>query len=186
MTLSVQDISHLFAYTGTQLYGGEAITQREHALQAAWLAEQGGADDAMVIACLLHDLGHMLFGQGNDDLARGNDDLHQMKILPFLRGLLPREVIDPIGMHVDAKRYLCRIDPQYFDALSDASRASLALQGGIMDAVAAERFAARPYAMHAAALRRYDDAAKVVGLQVPEYEYFLPRLVALAQTMDAG
>ena len=181
MTLSVPDISHLFGHAGADLYGGEAITQREHALQTAWLAEQAGADDALVVACLLHDLGHMLFEQGDDDLAQGADDLHQFKILPFLRGLLPPEVVDPIGMHVDAKRYLCCVDRHYFDTLSQASRTSLVLQGGIMDAAAAERFAARPHAARAVTLRRCDDAAKVVGMRTPEYEYFLPRLIALAQ-----
>jgi phosphonate degradation associated HDIG domain protein len=180
MTLSVQDINHLFNNAGAGLYGGEAITQREHALQTAWLAEQGGADDALVIACLLHDLGHMLFEQGDKDLAQGEDDLHQVKILPFLRGLLPPEVVDPIGLHVDAKRYLCHVDRDYFETLSPASRTSLALQGGIMDAAAAQHFAARPHAASAVTLRRCDDAAKVVGMQTPEYEYFLPRLLALA------
>ncbi|MFC5475441.1 HD domain-containing protein [Paraherbaspirillum soli] len=185
MTLSVNDISQLFNRAGGELYGGEAITQREHALQAGWLAEQSGADEQLIIACLLHDLGHMLFGQGDDDLAQGRDDLHQVKIIPFLRGLLPPEIIEPIALHVDAKRYLCHVEPAYFAALSDASRTSLALQGGAMDAAAAQQFAARPHAACAIALRRCDDAAKVVGMTVPPYEYFLPRLLAIAETAGA-
>lgn len=182
MSLTLNDIESLFADAGTRLYGGEAISQREHALQTAWLAEQNGEDDALVVACLLHDLGHMLFEQGDGDLAQGEDDLHQYRILPFLRGLLPDAVVEPIGLHVDAKRYLCCAEAGYYAALSPASRQSLALQGGPMQPSEAAAFSTRPHAMSAIALRRYDDEAKIVDLATPTFDYFLPRLVALAGT----
>ncbi|HEY9101907.1 phosphonate degradation HD-domain oxygenase [Chitinimonas sp.] len=181
MSLTLSDIQHLYAAAGNALYGGEAISQREHALQAAWLAEQAGEDDALVIACLLHDLGHLLFEQGDDDLRQGLDDLHQYKVLPFLRHLLPDEVVNPIGLHVEAKRYLCQAEPGYAEALSESSRLSLALQGGAMSPEAAVAFAHQPHAQRAITLRRYDDAAKIVGMVTPEFDYFLPRLAALAK-----
>lgn len=181
MRLTLPAIEALFAQAGASLYGSEAITQREHALQSAWLAEQAGNDDALIIACLLHDLGHMLFEQTDQDLADGKDDLHQYKIVPFLRGLLPADVIDPIRLHVDAKRYLCFTEAPYFAALSDASKLSLSLQGGVMEAAAAATFASHPHAGRAVALRRHDDAAKVVGLVVPPFTAYLPRLIAQSE-----
>jgi phosphonate degradation associated HDIG domain protein len=177
--VTASDIVALFASSGSALYGGEAISQTEHALQAAWAAEQVGDDDGLVIACLLHDLGHLLTGQGDDELARGIDDLHQHKVLPFLRPWLPAAVVEPIALHVEAKRWLCRVEPGYFAALSGASRRSLALQGGAMDEAQAAAFLTRPQAARAVALRRHDDAAKQVGLVTPPLAHFLPRLNAL-------
>ncbi|MEB0139980.1 MULTISPECIES: phosphonate degradation HD-domain oxygenase [unclassified Undibacterium] len=174
--LSTIQIIELFDQAGNALYGGEAITQTEHALQTAWQAEQSGGDDALVIACLLHDLGHMLCQQSDHELVEGKDDLHQLRVLPYLRGLVPSTVIETIRLHVDAKRYLCQSDPSYSAALSDASRMSMALQGGVMDSAEASAFIAKPQAAQALALRRYDDAAKVRGLVVPPLAHYLHRL----------
>lgn len=180
-SLTVDQIVHLFEQAGTRLYGGEAITQTEHALQAAWFAEKSGADDYLIIACLLHDLGHMLFEQNDDDLAQGKDDRHESRVLPYLSGILPSDVTGAIRLHVDAKRYLCHQDKTYHATLSEASKLSLALQGGPMDAENAALFVAQPQALRAIELRRYDDAAKIVGLSVPPLAYYLPRLMTLIE-----
>ena len=108
--LSLADIEQLFARHGAEQYSGEPVTQLEHALQTAHLAEQSDADDALVTACLLHDLGHLLNHQGETPTLRGIDDTHQYFALPFLRGLFPDAVLDAIRLHVDAKRYLCQVD----------------------------------------------------------------------------
>jgi phosphonate degradation associated HDIG domain protein len=179
MSLSLPAIEQLFDDSGARLYGGEAISQTEHALQAAWSAERAGGDDALVVACLLHDLGHLLFEQAEDELARGVDDLHQWRVLPFLRGAFPDSVVDAIGLHVEAKRYLCHAEAGYAEALSPASRLSLALQGGPMDAAQAIGFLDKPHAWRAIALRRHDDAAKVVGLATPGLDHFLSKVEAL-------
>lgn len=179
--LTLAEIGPLFEQAGARLYGGEAITQSQHALQCAWLAEQSGEDDGLVIACLLHDLGHLLFEPSDQAVAQSRDDLHQHRVLPFLRGLLPDEVIEPIRLHVDAKRYLCFSEAPYLALLSEASRLSLALQGGVMDEVAAQRFASHPHAERAVALRRHDDAAKIVGWVVPPFTHYLSRLIAQAE-----
>jgi phosphonate degradation associated HDIG domain protein len=183
--LTLETIRQLFATAGERLYGGEAVSQREHALQAAWLAEQDGQPDSMVAACLLHDLGHLLFDQDDSMLEQGRDDMHQSRIIPYLVPLFPDEVAAPIGMHVDAKRYLCSVQPDYYAALSDSSRTSLLLQGGVMGMEEAGRFASAAYADQAIALRRYDDAAKVVGMATPGFDYFLPRLQALVERAAA-
>ena len=119
--ISLSDIEQLFAARGGERYSGEPVTQLEHALQTALQAEAEGADDELVTAALLHDLGHLLHDLGETPSLQGVDDVHQYRALPFLRGLFSDAVIDAIKLHVDAKRYLCATRPGYFAALSDDS-----------------------------------------------------------------
>jgi phosphonate degradation associated HDIG domain protein len=169
----LQDIEQLFARHGHLTYGGEPVTQLEHALQCARLAEREGADDALVTAALLHDLGHLLNRLGDTPSARGVDDRHQYFAIPFLRGLFPPEVIEPVRLHVDAKRALCAFDEGYEQALSADSRRSLELQGGIFSLMEAEAFAVKPFAREAMRLRRWDDAAKVAHAPTPDLAHYL-------------
>ena len=173
--LSLQDIEELFHRHGAGQYSGEPVTQLEHALQTAHLAEQGEASDELVTACLLHDLGHLLNEQGETPTLRGIDDTHQYYALPFLRGLFPAAVLDAIRLHVDAKRYLCRVDKEYWAKLSDDSKRSLALQGGTFGEIEAEAFIAQPGARDAVMLRRWDDLAKQADLATPRLAHFLSR-----------
>jgi phosphonate degradation associated HDIG domain protein len=184
--ISLDDIGLLFARFGASQYSGEPVTQLEHALQTAHLAEQSGADDALVTACLLHDLGHLLSGQGHgfDDTPslRGIDDTHQYFALPFLRGLFPDAVLDAIKLHVDAKRYLCHANPGYYAKLSEDSKRSLALQGGIFDAAQAASFIDQTGARDAVMLRQWDDLAKQAELVTPPLAHFLARAARCALT----
>jgi phosphonate degradation associated HDIG domain protein len=173
--LSLPDIELLFARHGANQYSGESVTQLEHALQTAHLAEQSDADDALVTACLLHDLGHLLNEQGDTPSLRGIDDTHQYYALPFLRGLLPGAVLEPIKLHVDAKRYLCCVNTGYFGRLSDDSKRSLALQGGVFTEVQAATFLSQSGAREAVLLRQWDDLAKQDGLATPSLAHFLAR-----------
>ena len=173
--LSLPDIELLFARHGAHQYSGEPVTQLEHALQTAHLAEQSGADDALVTACLLHDLGHMLNHQGDTPTLRGIDDTHQYFALPFLRGLFSDAVLDAIKLHVDAKRYLCQANAGYHERLSDDSKRSLALQGGVFDAAQAAAFLGQSGARDAVLLRQWDDLAKQAELQTPSLAHFLGR-----------
>lgn len=175
MALTFADIGQLFAQRGGERYAGEAVTQLEHALQCAQLAEIDGAGDELVTAALLHDLGHLLHELGDTPSLQGVDDLHQYRALPFLRGLFADTVIDAIGLHVDAKRYLCAVRPGYFAALSDDSKRSLALQGGIFNEGQAEAFIAQRGAPEAVRLRTWDDQAKTAGLATPPLSHFLER-----------
>ncbi len=173
MPLTITDIERVFAEHGGLGYAGEPVTQLEHALQSAQLAERSGATDALITATFLHDLGHLLNLQGDTPTARGIDDTHQYFALPFLRGTFGDEVLEPIRLHVDAKRALCALERDYFDGLSEDSRRSLKLQGGIYTAGEAEQFRARPHAGDAMKLRRWDDLAKVAGAVTPPIEHFL-------------
>ncbi|MFM1856647.1 MAG: hypothetical protein RLZ83_1956 [Pseudomonadota bacterium] len=173
--LTIDDIETLFTRRGGEQYSGEPVTQLEHALQSAALAEAEGADDELVTAALLHDLGHLLQDLGETPTLRGVDDVHQYAALPFLRGLFGERVLGGIRLHVDAKRYLCATRAEYHDALSEDSKRSLKLQGGVFDAAQAQAFIAQPGAPDAVRLRLWDDQAKVAGLPTPPLSHFLGR-----------
>ena len=175
MALTLEDIRKLFAEKGGEQYSGEPVTQLEHALQTAAQAEREHASDALVTAALLHDLGHLLHALGDTPSMRGVDDLHQYRALPFLRGLFGETVLAPIRLHVDAKRYLCATGASYYEALSEDSKRSLVLQGGVFSAGAAQRFMALPGAQEAVWVRVWDDLAKIAGAQTPPLEHFLAR-----------
>ncbi|WP_295957937.1 phosphonate degradation HD-domain oxygenase [Rhodoferax sp.] len=175
MPLNLTDIETLFNRHGHSQYSGEPVTQLEHALQTALLAEQAGADDELVTAALLHDLGHLLTGLGDSPTLRGVDDLHQFRAQPFLRGVFGQRVLDAVQFHVDAKRYLCAVRTGYLQALSPDSQRSLALQGGVFSSTEASHFIARPHAEEAVALRLWDDQAKQAGLQTPPLQHYLNR-----------
>lgn len=129
MALTLQDIEQLFLERGHRSYHGESVSHLRHALQTATLAERNGANAQLITACLLHDLGHLIADHPDTPTLRGIDDKHQYFVLPFLRGLFSSAVLDPIRLHVEAKRYLCYVEPQYEASLSEDSKRSLALQG---------------------------------------------------------
>jgi phosphonate degradation associated HDIG domain protein len=188
MALTLDDIEHLFAMKGDRMYTGEPVTQLEHALQCALLAEQDGADAPLVVAALLHDLGHMLNDQGETPTLRGIDDKHQYVALPFLRGLFGAAVLEPIRLHVDAKRYLCirgngtKSGCEYWSALSEDSRRSLELQGGVFSRAEADAFIARPHAGDGVRVRIWDDLAKQAGAATPPLRHYLD----MAERLGAG
>jgi phosphonate degradation associated HDIG domain protein len=173
MSLKLAELEKIFREHGHIAYSGEGVTQLEHALQTAQRAEHAGADDALVTAALLHDLGHLLNQQGETPTARGIDDRHQYFAIPFIRALFPPAVVEAIRLHVDAKRALCAIDPTYYEALSEDSKRSLTLQGGVFSREETEKFLARPFAENAMQLRRWDDAAKVAGESTPPLAHYL-------------
>ncbi|KVV09493.1 phosphonate degradation HD-domain oxygenase [Burkholderia ubonensis] len=173
MALTLEEIRGLYREHGHVAYSGEPVAQLEHALQSGLLAEEAGGDDALVAAAFLHDLGHLLNRQGATPSARGIDDLHQYYVLPFLRPLLPDAVLEPIRLHVDAKRCLCRTDAGYFESLSPDSVRSLALQGGVFSEEEAAAFLRRPFAEDALRLRRWDDMAKVEGRATPDLDHYM-------------
>ena len=153
---SLDEIVRLYAERGDAHYG-EGVSQTEHALQCAELAEADGAPPSLIVAALLHDIGHLF----EDEATIADADYrHEILGAQLLKGLFGETVRAPIALHVSAKRYLCRLEPGYLDALSPASQASLALQGGPFDAVKAAAFERLPFWREAVALRRYDDTGK--------------------------
>jgi phosphonate degradation associated HDIG domain protein len=177
--LVIDDILGLYKLKGRRAYEGEGVTQLEHALQAAHLAEQDGAPRELVCAALLHDIGHLLNDKGDTPTLRGIDDLHQYAALPFLRPHFPEAVLGPIRLHVDAKRYLCATRADYYQQLSEDSRRSLELQGGVFKPAEAGRFIAQSHAAEAVQVRLWDDAAKVYGAATPDLAHFEPLLRAV-------
>lgn len=163
----VDEIIQLFEERGNGLYFGEQVTETEHALQAAHLARQAGASDNMILGALLHDIGHLLHGHGEDIADHGVDAKHEDEGAEFLAGKFPALVIDCVRLHVPAKRYLCAVEPQYLAGLSPVSQRSLELQGGPMTAEEVAEFETEPYYREAVQARRWDDQAKIVGLDVP-------------------
>jgi len=182
MSLTLPEIHHLLESRGHKPYGMEAINQLEHALQCAHLAEQAGETPETVVASLLHDLGHLLAAERSSLVEHDieKDDLHQFIALPFLRALFPDAVLEPIRLHVDAKRYLCLIDHGYWSELSPASKHSLELQGGVFSEAEAEKFIAQPFAAEAVRLRRYDDLAKVKDKRVPGLTHYAQYLLQVS------
>jgi predicted HD phosphohydrolase len=124
----------------------------------------------------------MLNDQGETPTLRGVDDLHQYAALPFLRGSFDDAVLEPIRLHVDAKRYLCATRAGYYEALSADSKRSLALQGGTYDAGAAAAFIARPYPSDAVKLRLWDDLAKRPGAATPPLAHYVAVLEAASRS----
>jgi [1-hydroxy-2-(trimethylamino)ethyl]phosphonate dioxygenase len=163
---------------GHGLYGMSGINQRAHALQAALLAEQAGCDAALITACLLHDIGHMVHDLGPDPAKRGIDDKHEELGEAWLARWFGPEVTEPVRLHVAAKRYLCAAEPDYFSKLSSDSVRSLALQGGPMSSEELAEYRANPYAEAATALRRFDEGAKVRDLVTPPAAHFLKYVAA--------
>jgi len=179
MSINFSEISDLYLTHGSGQYGGEAVSQLQHALQCACLAENSGATPELICAALLHDLGHLLRLPASIDVHEvkpATDDLHQYLVVPFLRGVFPDEVIEPIKLHVDAKKYLCAVDDLYWSGLSAASKHSLALQGGPYTQDEAAQFIKQPYAQDAVNLRRWDDLAKDTLAQPPQWPHYLALL----------
>jgi len=169
---SVDDVFQILERGGGEAYFGEPVTVLEHSLQAAWFVQRKGSEPALIAAGLLHDLGHLMHSEGEDAARRGLDTRHEELAVAALDDHLPAAVLDPIRLHVAAKRYLCFAQPEYRAALSPSSVESLALQGGPMSAAEAEAFMALPHAREAVVLRRADDAAKIEGLAVPQLDSY--------------
>jgi predicted HD phosphohydrolase len=141
-------------------YGLSCVDQRAHAVQAGWHALRGGAPATLVAAALLHDVGHMVHGLGEHPAAGGVDDRHEDVGAAWLARWFGPATVEPVRLHVAAKRYLCATEPDYRGRLTRDSVESLALQGGPMSPGEVEAFRARPYRDEAVLLRRIDDAAK--------------------------
>jgi phosphonate degradation associated HDIG domain protein len=171
-------ILQLFNKRGNSMYGGEAVTQLEHALQTATLAQNAGAYPSLVIAALLHDLGHILHDLPDDAPGHNIDDLHENLAARFLEQHFIDAVSEPVRLHVAAKRYLCAKDPAYLEILSEPSIQSLALQGGPMDLAEINAFELSPFYKDAIRLRRWDDQAKDPEMISPPIEAFVEMIEA--------
>ena len=174
----LERIEHWFALHGATSYEGnrrESVSALAHALQCAQLAEDARADAPLVAAALLHDVGHFVaiadVGEMEDV-----DDVHELRGVALLVRDFPAAVVEPIRLHVAAKRYLTAVEPAYLRGLSPASVHSLMQQGGPFQGAEIARFEALPFADDAVRLRRWDDLAKTPGRATPELGYYLALL----------
>lgn len=175
-----QQIAHCFATRGDSEYGGESVTQLEHALQCAHLAEQENATTELIVAALLHDIGHLLHDLPVDAPDQGIDDHHENSGYRFLEKHFSNAVTEPVRQHVAAKRYLCTVDADYQAQLSEPSLVSLRLQGGLMSSEELQAFTASEFWQDSIRLRRWDDLAKVVDLKTPDLQHYLPMIEQVA------
>jgi gamma-butyrobetaine dioxygenase len=171
-------IVDLFESQGRELYLRGGVSHREHALQAAALAEAEGAAPALVVAALLHDIGHLLAREGNDDDRRRKKEApHEQLGAGWLAPIFGPAVTEPVRLHVEAKRYLCAVEPGYARQLPEASVQRLALQGGPLTRSEIRDFQENPYHRAAVWLRRIDDrACEANRADVPGFEHYRERL----------
>ena len=174
-------IIEMFHQKGDAAYVGEEVSQSEHAFQAATAAERDEADCEVIVAALLHDVGHLVHDLPEDCAESGIDDHHQVLGDVFLKKHFSLRVTEPVRLHVAAKRYLCSCNPAYRDRLSAASQTSLELQGGVMTAEEIAQYEAGEFAKEATELRGWDDEAKVAGLETKGWEHFRQPLIAALQ-----
>jgi phosphonate degradation associated HDIG domain protein len=178
---TIEEIFTMFELRGGNSYIGEPVSQSEHALQAAHAAELAGAGSALITAALLHDIGHLVHNLPEDCADHGVDDRHEELGARWLIRRFGPEVVEPIRLHVAAKRYLCATEPRYHAALSPASQQSLVLQGGMFTPAEVADFDAGLHAKAAVALRKWDDIAKVPGLPTPQLVEFRRHIVRVLE-----
>jgi 2-amino-1-hydroxyethylphosphonate dioxygenase (glycine-forming) len=168
-----EEIIEIFRKKGGEDYAGEEITQLEHACQAAQLASENGHDEEVILAAFLHDLGHLLSDDEEDDMDGFGVKDHEGVGAEFLkqRGFSDR-VSTLVNSHVDAKRYLCFANKRYYDNLSEASKMTLLFQGGPMNETEAKSFEANPLKNLIIKMRTWDEQAKVTDVPVPDLQVY--------------
>ena len=155
--------------TNNSLYIGEKVTITEHMVQTAMLAEQNHSSESLICACLLHDYGHFIIEDPDQLVSKSIDGKHENIAFNFLKNYFKQEVVEPIKLHVQAKRYLCR-NKSYWNILSEASKVSLKLQGGIMSDDETKKFISSKFHDDSILLRKYDDEGKIPNIKVKKIE----------------
>jgi len=165
-------IADIFARRGGEEYLGEPVTMAEHMLQGATIAQQNGQSEEIIVAALLHDIGHFTSEFGTFNMQDTQDRFHEDAGGEVLAPFFPKVITDCVRHHVAAKRYLCATKPEYFARLSPASVKSLALQGGPMDADEVAAFKAQPYLEQIIQVRYLDEAGKRDDMDTPGFSHF--------------
>jgi phosphonate degradation associated HDIG domain protein len=179
-------LSRLFADEGDGEYLGEAVTVAQHMLQTGAAARAAGATRSLVVAAVVHDVGHFTGVVSGRDLMAGTDNHHDEAAATWLSQWFGPAVTEPVRLHVGAKRYLCAVDPTYYDRLSEASKYTMVVQGGALSAGEVDAFARQPYAEDAVALRRWDDLGKDPSAPPLTLEAFRRDIDAEDRTVSRG
>jgi len=172
MSLAAEVLA-IYGERGAEAYFGESVSVTEHALQAAHCAQLDGAPAVLIIASLLHDIGHLIDPAPEQIAEWTSDARHEVCGASWLAVRFGPSVSEPVRLHVAAKRYLCASEPGYLELLSAASIRTLQLQGGAMTRAETAKFEAEPYHREAVQLRRWDDRAKVAGLSTPDLHHYV-------------
>ena len=166
-------LTDIFDRRGADSYLGEEVTMSGHMLQAAQNAERAGESNAIIVAALLHDIGHYTGEFPENYIDLGLNNRHESMGAAILEKFFPEEVTQPVRWHVEAKRYLCAVEPDYFCGLSEASVKTLELQGGPMNRREIREFEKNPHLQAIIPVRRYDDAGKVPGKTTPALGHYM-------------
>lgn len=174
------EIINLYHLHGGEEYAGEKVSQLEHMLQAATLARQQGYDDEVVLAAFLHDIGHICeaAAANNHMNGWGIKDHEEIGALYLKEKGFADRLCKLVSSHVAAKRYLTLREPGYYEDLSEASKQTLAYQGGRMNEDEAIAFENDELFNLMITMRRWDEAAKIEGMPVQDlthYEQLLTR-----------
>lgn len=171
-------IIELFETLGRKTYLLEGVSQREHALQAAALAEAEGGTADLVVAALVHDIGHLLVQRCDQGEGAPQEALPHEEIgAAWLEALFGPSITEPIRLHVEAKRYLCAVEPDYARQLPQGSLQRLAMQGGALTRSEIRDFQEHPYHRAAVWVRRIDDrACDTTWSDLPGFEHYRERL----------
>ena len=159
------------------LYIGEKVTMTEHMIQTAMLAEKANCSDNLICSSLLHDYGHFILKNPDNLVNKEKDGKHEDLGFKFLNKYFIKDVVGPIKYHVKAKKYLAR-DKKYYNTLSEASKISLKLQGGIMSNNEAKEFESNEFFESSIKLRKFDENAKKVGLKIKSINEYKNLLVS--------
>ena len=172
----VNFLGDIFDRRGGEEYLGESVSMGEHMLQGATIAEQNGESEEIIVATLLHDIGHFTNEFGTFTMNDTEDRYHEDAGAKVLERFFPSIVIDCVRFHVAAKRYLCATRPEYLKQLSEASLHSLHLQGGPMNLEEVSQFEKNANLDKIVAVRYFDDAGKNPNMKTPDFSYFAPMI----------
>lgn len=175
----VDFLGSIFERRGGEEYLGEPVTMGEHMLQGATIAELNGQSEEIIVAALLHDIGHFTSEFGTFSMDDTKDRHHEEAGAEVLERFFPSVVTDCCRHHVAAKRYLCATRPEYFNRLSEASIHSLNLQGGPMTAEEVADFERNPNFNSIIAVRYLDEAGKRPEMKTPDFWHFAPMVQRL-------
>ena len=177
----VDYIADVFERRGAESYLGEKVSMAQHMLQAAQQAERSQADPELIVAALLHDIGHFSNEIPDNVLMKGSNNYHEEAGANFLADYFPLSVTEPIRQHVAAKRYLCATDPEYLSRLSEASVYTLKVQGGPMNPDEVAEFEKSPYLDSCIKVRVWDDAGKDPDKSHPDFSHYRKVVQSLVQ-----
>ena len=151
------------------LYIGEKLTMSEHMIQSAMLAEQAKCNDNLICSCLLHDYGHFIIENPDSLVKNKKDGEHENIGYEYLKKFFNTEIVEPIKYHVLAKRYLAR-NNKYLTFLSEASKMSLKLQGGVLNDKESKEFKKKKYFKNSVLVRKFDEAAKETSIKMKKID----------------